>query len=155
MKTSPTPLIAAGILSFCAALIHIAIIFGGPDWYRFFGAGEGLAQMAEEGKMYPAVVVCFIASVLTGWGLYALSGAGVIFRLPLLRTCLVLITAVYCFRGAYGFFIPVFVSSPYVDNLGAGFLVGTSSICLIIGLLHLFGLKQNWPYISGQKKTVN
>lgn len=34
-------LIAGGLLSAAAALLHIAVIVGGPDWYRFFGAGEG------------------------------------------------------------------------------------------------------------------
>lgn len=152
MKISAHILTVAGNLSFFAALIHIAIIFGGPDWYRFFGAGEAMAQMAEERKMYPVFVTLLIASVLTGWGLYALSGAGVIFRLPLLRTCLVLITAVYCIRGIYGFFIPVFVSNPYVDSLGIGFWVGTSAVCLGIGLLHLMGLKYHWHSMSNKKK---
>ena len=37
-------LIAGGLLSAAASLLHVACIFGGPAWYRFFGAGEGVAQ---------------------------------------------------------------------------------------------------------------
>jgi len=37
----------AGTLSFIASALHIAIIIGGPSWYRFFGAGESMASMAE------------------------------------------------------------------------------------------------------------
>lgn len=33
-------LMIGGILSMLAALLHVAVIFGGPDWYRFFRAGE-------------------------------------------------------------------------------------------------------------------
>lgn len=138
----------AGVLSFAAALLHVVTIFGGPDWYRALGAGEQMAIMAEQGMAYPIVVTSIIASILTSWGLYAFSGAGLIFRLPLLRTCLVLITAVYCIRGTYGFFIPLFVHTPYVENLGVSFWVGTSAICLAIGLCYLFGLKQVWRQIS-------
>ena len=42
-------LILAGSLSGLAALLHVAAIVGGPDWYRFFGAGEGMAGAAERG----------------------------------------------------------------------------------------------------------
>lgn len=42
-------LIAAGTLDALAALLHVACIFGGPAWYRFLGAGERMAGMAERG----------------------------------------------------------------------------------------------------------
>ncbi len=44
--TRNTPLIIGGYLSFVAALLHISCIFGGPEWYRFFGAGERMATLA-------------------------------------------------------------------------------------------------------------
>ena len=148
MKSPCKILIAAGSLSMVAALLHVAVIFGGPDWYRFFGAGEELAQMAEDGKFYPIIVTLFITSILIGWGLYALSGAGLILRLPFLRSCLVLIAAVYCIRGAYGPFIPLLVSTPYVEDLGIAFWFWSSAICMSIGLLHLWGVKRNWSSLS-------
>lgn len=151
MKSPCKIFIVAGSLSLAAALLHVAVIFGGPNWYRFFGAGEQLAQMAEAGMAYPIFVTLFITSILTGWGLYALSGAGLILRLPFLRTCLVLITAVYCIRGAYGPFIPLLVSTPYVENLGIAFWFWSSAICMSIGLLHLWGLKRNWSFISQKR----
>lgn len=84
-----TQLVIAGSLSILAALLHISCIFGGPDWYLFFGAGQRMAQLAAQGDPYPTIVTLIVASILTGWGLHALSGAGVIFKLPLLKTCLV------------------------------------------------------------------
>ena len=92
-------LIAGGTLSAIAALLHVAIIFGGPDWYRFFGAGEGMARAAERGSAQPAIITLGIAAVLAVWSAYGFSGAGVIRRLPLLRTALVAISAVYLARG--------------------------------------------------------
>ena len=61
-------LIIAAVFSFTAALLHIAIIFGGANWYRLFGAGEGMAKMAESGSFYPIVVTAIIACILTLWG---------------------------------------------------------------------------------------
>ncbi len=87
-------LVIAGCLSIFAALLHISCIFGGPDWYLFFGAGEKMAKMAAAGDIYPTIVTLIIAAVLSVWGLYAFSGAGLIVKLPFLKTCLVLITAV-------------------------------------------------------------
>ena len=42
-------LLLAGTMSGAASLLHLGVILGGPAWYRFFGAGEGMAHMAERG----------------------------------------------------------------------------------------------------------
>ena len=57
-------LIIAGSLSILAALLHIGCIFGGPDWYLFFGAGQRMAQLAAQGDPYPTIVTLAIASIL-------------------------------------------------------------------------------------------
>jgi hypothetical protein len=140
MKNKNIYLITAGSLNFIAAALHIAIIVGGAEWYRFFGAGEELAVMAEAGMRYPAVVTTAIAGVLTLMGIYAWSGAGLLRSMPLLKTGLIVITGIFCLRGAVGFLVPFIVHSPYVENLGMTFWLVTSSICLGIGILYALGL---------------
>jgi len=49
-------LLCAGLLTGAAALLHVAIIVGGPAWYRFFGAGERMARLAARGSAYPTLV---------------------------------------------------------------------------------------------------
>ena len=132
-------LVIGGWLSFVAALLHISCIFGGPDWYLFFGAGEKMAHMAARGDSYPTFATLVIASILTSWGLYALSGAGVIFKLPLLRTCLVLITTVYLVRGIASLIGPFFTSDPVVHQNSMTFWVVSSVICCIYGYFYLVG----------------
>ena len=83
-----------------AAILHLCVIVGGPPWYRFFGAGEGMARAAERGSVTPALITLVIAFVLTIWALYAFSGSGLIRRLPLLRTGLIVISAIYLLRAA-------------------------------------------------------
>ncbi|MGB3725410.1 MAG: hypothetical protein WA981_06555 [Glaciecola sp.] len=137
-------LVIAGGLSFLASLLHIACIFGGPDWYLFFGAGDRMAQLASVGDPYPTMVTLVIACVLAGWGLYAWSGAGLIFKLPFLKTCLVLITAVYLVRGIAGLFAPFLTSDPVVHQNSTTFWLVSSVICCIYGTYYLLGTKKLW-----------
>lgn len=133
------PLILAACLSAVAALLHVCIIFGGPAWYRFFGAGERMASGAAAGHWYPPIVTWLIACVLGIWAAYALSGAGVLQPLPLLAFVLPAITAVYLVRGlaALGMFL-------FARGRLTAFWVWSSAICLVFGLVHLLGLVQVW-----------
>lgn len=140
-------LIGAAILNFIGAALHVLIILGGPDWYRFFGAGEEMAQMAENGDITATLLTLVIIVVLSIWGLYALSGALMIRRLPLLKTALVVIIGIYCIRGIYGFFLPYISDHPSIQNLGLSFWLWSSSICLSIGVIHLIGVKKTWQYL--------
>lgn len=137
-------LIAASALSFIASLLHVACIFGGPDWYRFFGAGEQMGQLAEQGSTYPTYVTLAIAVIIALWGLYALSGAGVILKLPLLKTALVLITAIYLVRGIAGLIIPFLTTSQIIHHNSIKFWIISSIICCIYGLFYLFGTLKLW-----------
>ncbi|MGY0579870.1 MAG: hypothetical protein ACW7DR_17750 [Paraglaciecola chathamensis] len=137
-------LIIAGSLSIVAALIHIGCIFGGPDWYLFFGAGQRMAQLSAQGDPYPTIVTLVIASILTGWGLYAFSGAGVIVELPLLKTCLVLITVIYLLRGVAGLIGPFLTSDPVVHQNSITFRLVSSIVCCIYGTFYLLGTVKLW-----------
>jgi hypothetical protein len=140
MESFNAALVAAACLSAVAALLHVAIIFGGPDWYRFFGAGERLAKAAEDGQWYPAIVTFGIAAVLGLWAAYALAGAGVLQPLPFLKIGLCIITAVYLIRGLA--IIPFMIGSR--DKL-TPFILWSSLICIVYGGTHLLGLVQVWP----------
>lgn len=143
MKNTNKLLLVAGILSGVAALLHIAIIIGGPQWYRFFGAGEELASMAGKGSWYPAILTFGISVVLFIWALYAFSGAGLIRRLPLLKVGLVVISATYLIRGFA--FIPAYLVKPEIVD---EFLVWSSVICLVYGFSYAVGTKQVWATLS-------
>ena len=43
-------LIVAGTLSAIAAILHLACIYFGAPWYRLLGAGEHMAELAEQGR---------------------------------------------------------------------------------------------------------
>jgi hypothetical protein len=123
-------------------LLHIGVIVGGPDWYRFFGAGEPLALAAERGSWIPHLVTTGIAAVLAIWAAYAFSGAGLIRRLPLLRTGLVVISAIYLARGAM-IFMPDTFNRP---DLSPEFMLWSSLIVLVYGLIYAVGTWRAWLF---------
>lgn len=139
-------LIAAAVFCAVAALAHLGCIIFGGDWYRFFGAGEQMAQMSEAGHWYPAVVTSVIVVVLILWSLYALSGAGVIRPFPLLRTALCLIAGVFLLRG-----VSFVALMPMFPENSLTFWLVSSAICLIIGSCFAIGTYQRWPELSAKK----
>jgi hypothetical membrane protein len=138
-------LLAAAILCVIAALAHVGCIVFGGDWYRFFGAGEQMAQMAEQGHWYPAIVTSSIVVILLLWALYGLSGSGAIKRLPLTRFALVAIAGVFLLRG--GLFA---VLMPMFPENSLTFWLVSSTICLFIGGLFAVGTFQQWSNLGAK-----
>jgi hypothetical protein len=136
-------LVAGGILSALAALLHLAVIAGGPDWYRFVGAGEEMARMAEQGSIRPTLITLVIAGFLAVWSAYAFAGAGLLRRLPLIRTALVAITAVYLLRALM--LLPLAALRP---DLVTPFDVWSSLIALVYGVTYALGTWRAWPSLS-------
>lgn len=136
-------LVAGGVLSAVASLLHVGCILGGPDWYRFFGAGEQMARMAERDWWRPAPVTLLIAGVLAVWAAYAFSGAGLLPRLPLLRTALIAITTVYLLRGLV--IVPMAALRP---DLLSPFALWSSAIVLAYGIVYAIGLWSTWGTLS-------
>ena len=146
MSESRQPwLIAAAALSAGAAILHLATIAGGPGWYRFLGAGERMARLAEVGSPRPALITLAIAAVLASWSAYALAGAGLIPRLPLLRTALVAITAVYLLRGLV--LLPALAMN---GGRASPFLWWSSLIVLAFGIVYAVGTIRAWPALAGE-----
>lgn len=144
MKSEKNKLLIIGALcSAFAAIAHLGCIIFGGDWYRFFGAGEQMAKLAEQGHWYPTAVTSAIVIILSVWSLYALSAARVIFRLPFLRLGLCLISAMYLLRGvAFVAIMPLFP-----DN-SLTFWIVSSGICLCIGIFYTVGTMQSWSKLS-------
>lgn len=132
----------AGSCSVVGALLHLVCIAGGADWYRFMGAGERIAKQVEAGEWMPALITLLISSLLLVWALFAFSGAGLIRKLPMLRTALVLISSVYLVRGIAGFFLPLWVDDPMVQQNSLTFWWVSSTVCCIFGGFYAVGTKR-------------
>ena len=135
-------LLTAGLLSAMAAILHLGCIYFGAPWYRLFGAGEQMAIMAERGSIQPTIITLAITLVLVVWSLYAFSAAGLIIKLPFVRIILVIICVLYLLRAVAGFY---FINSPLGRT--PEFWFWSSSICLLIAIVHIIGLKQAWALL--------
>ena len=121
---------AAG-LDLLAAALHVAVVLGGPAWYRFFGAGEAMARMAERGHSWPAVLTLAISAVLCVFGAYAMTAGGHFPALPMPRDALMAITAIYALRAL----VPLLLS-PWMAAMRTRFMTVSSLICGVYALAH-------------------
>ena len=149
MTISKQLLKLAGVLTFSVALFQ-AVITSVPSWARYFGAWEQVAS-----KLWLLYLTGFFVALVFLFGFYALSGAGIIKRLPLLRSGLVIIGVLFTLRG-------LFLVLELLIN--AGILQGSmiiptrelvsSSVSLIIGLFYLIGTIGNWSNLPLKIKNA-
>jgi hypothetical protein len=137
----------AGVLSSLIAALHVFIIFRGGPAYRYFGAGERMAKLAEQGSLKPALLTAILVVVFAAWAAYAFSGAGMLSRAPYLRTVLILIGFVYVARGV--------LLGPQVLWWFEGFRSAVpvrqlvfSLVSLITGVVYLEGTRTGWSRLG-------
>ncbi|MEO8383703.1 MAG: hypothetical protein ABI583_00565 [Betaproteobacteria bacterium] len=136
-------LIGTALAASVGSTLHVAILFGGPDWYAFFGAPTGLVELARAGNLRAPVSCLVIAAILAVLAAYAFSGAGLIRRLPLLRMGLALMAIMLILRGVL--FIPMIIWLPgslsrICDCRSVDlFIVLTSLLCLTMGIGYALG----------------
>ena len=139
-------LILAGILSFGAAIFQAVIAFV-PEWSAAFSAGDALVSN-------PPLLLglgLLVAFVLVIFGLYGLSGAGVIRRLPLLRPGLLGIGLLYMLVGINFIFQVLVVLGILPSTQPAPLYLTLVSLgALAAGLAYLIGLATNWKRLSSK-----
>lgn len=144
MKAPKTVLVLAAALAFSMSLAQAALGFV-PEWSAAFGAPEAL--LSNRPLLLASALI--VAAILAILGLYGLSGAGVIRRLPLLRLGLLGIGLGFTLYGIN--LIPQLLAL-------AGVLPAPSpihlrnvvlfSVLLLSGLLYLSGLALGWKDLS-------
>lgn len=144
MKKNSFLLILAGVLSFCAAIFQAVIAFV-PEWSAAFGSGDALASN-------PPLLLTLgllVALLLVVFGLYGLSGAGVIRRLPFLRLGLLVIGLLYPLVGI-NFIFQVLAMLGILPSTGPVpiYQLLISFGALLAGLAYLIGLAVNWKRLS-------
>jgi len=143
MNAGTRLLVTAGTLSVCVAGLHVAILFLGGPAYRYFGAGERMARMAERGSIEPTFIAAALILIFAAWAAYAFSGAGLIAPLPRLRLVLLLIGLVYAIRGL--FVVPQLSFWLSAGAAGVPFRhVLFSAASLAVGCIYLLGTARAW-----------
>lgn len=139
MMCSDSLLIASAVCSILVALLHVYVIAKGAPAYRFFGAGERLASLAERGSWVPALLTSGITFAFFAFAAYYLAAAGVMPKPPYLSLGLIVIAALYTLRGA------LVIPAWFFGKTLSSFDIGSSLISLAIGLLHVAAA---WAYFG-------
>jgi hypothetical protein len=102
-----------------------------------------MAKAAARGSILPALITFGVATVLAIWALYAFSGAGLVGRIPHLRTGLVVITSIYLLRG-----LALFPTLLFKPSIVDGFTFWSSLVVLGYGVTYLIGTFTAWGQLS-------
>ena len=128
-------LLAGGYFSLAFAAFQVSAIWWSPSAVRYFG---GPAELSMERPILYAVLCLAVSEIVAVFGVYALSGAGKIRRLPLLRTVLIAVTGIYLLRG-----LLIIPQAPVVlKHPGLVRFLVFSTISLCLGMVHLAGVVQ-------------
>jgi hypothetical protein len=134
-------LVLAGSLSLAVAALHAVMAFS-PAMCRSFGAPE---SFVARGPVVVLVVTLLLAMVFASWGLYALSGAGWLPRLPLLLPALVGIGAIFTMRGLLVLVQLLVLAGVLRSRVPVGRRdVVFSTVSLLIGIAYLVGTFASW-----------
>lgn len=139
VQLAPAALTAAAAATVIAAIAHFACIAVGPSAYRVMGAGARAVQAVERGDSRPHVAASVVGSALLVVAAYALSGAGLLPPLPLLRWVLAAAALVLLSRA---FLFPLL--RPRFPGNSTRFWVVSSMACLMLGSLYLVGALPLW-----------
>lgn len=159
-RVSRAWLFASGLLCAIGALLHLAIPLGGPAWYYFAGAPQGLVAMAEAGLARPAVTCIIIACILCIFAVYAFSALGFMRRVPAVRLVLGIVGLGLVVRAVWFPILAVRNPSALGRFCGRcssfnGFVVASSALCLFIGVGFMLGAwRQNLTIRSSGRKPA-
>ncbi len=146
MRNAKIVLIIAGVLSLAVAVFQVYLGFS-PAASEYWGGPT------DQPILLVASLIVGLVFVL--WGLYGLSGAGVIRRLPLLRLGLIVIGAIYTLRGIS--LIPILLIMIGIirdpQPIPPQALI-SSLVSFGIGLAYLVGTIVAWPALSRQPPRV-
>jgi hypothetical protein len=95
-------LLAGGIISALISIFHIILALK-PALYQFVAPDQNspLSQMAQQGSSTTTIASIVLVAIFATWAVVAFSGAGLLRRLPLVNTGLVIIAAVYLLRSLF------------------------------------------------------
>ena len=136
-------LIGGGVISALIAILHVILALE-PSLYRYIRPDQEsvLGQMAEQGSPATVMPTFFLAAVFAIWAIYAFSGAGLLGRLPALRSGLIVIGVIYILRA-----LALIPEIKMVMDQGYPLqFVVFSTISLAAGLLYLIGILRRGSY---------
>ncbi|WP_222937657.1 hypothetical protein [Spartinivicinus ruber] len=127
-------MVAAAIISVATAVAHLSCIFIGPSCYRTQMVLPEIVQSTVDGTLVAPVSTIVVSLLFIACGFFALSGAGIIRKLPFLHLGLMCISALCVLRGVST--IPL---SFLFTEMVSTFSLSAGVIWLLTGMLFMYG----------------
>ena len=126
-------LISAGVIASASAIWHLLCIFGGPSWFVFARAPQQIIESAQQGTMLAPISTVFVASLMFACTVFSFSAAGLIRKVPLLKSALITIASLCMLRGLI--VIPTLATSTGLDI----WQIVASTVWFYVGICFLAG----------------
>jgi len=144
MSNSSKFLTAAGLIAAATAIWHLLCILGGPDWYAFARAPQVVVDSARQGTLLAPIGATVIAILMFICSAYAFSTAGLIQKIPLMKSALVGISIICIARAIIA--MPYLLTSTLASKLDTWELIASSGwlfvgICFALGAIAQFRSK--------------
>lgn len=135
-RTAKLSLFVGGLIAFFTAIAHTSCIFLGPECFEAQMAPPEVVQSCKQGTLLAPLATLVISGMFILCGLYALSGAKIIKKIPLTYLALVVISGLCIIRGLST--IPLSFIFP---NMVSGFSIFAGAIWFLTGLLYAYGFR--------------
>ncbi len=143
-KIGATLLILAAFIAMGTAVAHMSCIYFGPECYSVQMAPPQIVESAINGTILAPIGAVFVSALFVALGLYALSGAGIIRKLPLLKFAMYALATLCIIRGI----LPLQLWLRQPDKI-SDIVFYAGIVWLVTGLLFLFG----YPMCDRQRIT--
>ena len=127
-------LLLGGLIAVVTAVAHMSCIVFGPSCFKAQLAPPHIIRSAMEGTSTAAIETTIVSSLFLACALFAVSGAGLIRRLPFLKSALITISIICLVRGLAT--IPL---SFYEPVLKSTYGIISGFIWFLAGCLYLYG----------------
>ena len=129
-------LVVAAFIATSTALAHLSCIYFGPQCYSLQMAPSQIVESAKAGSMFAPIATVAVSIVFFIFAAYALSGARVIRKLPLLGFGIYSIALLCVVRGLLP--LQLWLRKPErVSDL----VLSVGIVWLLVGLLYFFGYR--------------
>ena len=131
-------LVLAGIIAAGTAIWHWVCILGGLSWYAFAHAPTIVLESVRQATLLAPVSAFMIGLLFLSCTVFAFSAAGLIRKIPLLKSALASIAVLCLVRGGIG--IAHLVLAPYLDR----WELVASPVCFFCGVCFLLGFVEQY-----------
>lgn len=133
-KKEVAALTVAAVIAIATATPHLSCLLLGPSCYAAQMVPPIVEQSAIDGTWLAPITTVVLSLLFISCGLFALSGAGYIAKLPLRNTALVFIAVLCILRG-----IAIIPSSLLYPDMVSVFSVSAGVVWFITGVLFAYG----------------